>query len=58
MANLTVDVNWQISSEGKEEIGNSANRFDTWRQGNESLGPNNPMADSGPPETDGNPSTP
>ena len=45
-------VNWRIK-EPETVPGNNANRFDTQRQSTETLGPNNPMADSGPPETGG-----
>lgn len=41
-----------ISTEGEEVIGNSSNRFDTWRQSG-TLGPTPPTADSGPPEQGG-----
>ena len=34
------------------ELGNGANRFDVWRQ-SQTLGPQPPTADSGPPETNG-----
>lgn len=54
MANLTIDVPWQISTEGVTVIGNNSNRFDTQRQST-TLGPEPPPADSGPDETEGEP---
>ena len=48
---MGTDVNWRLK-EPETVPGNNANRFDTQRQ-SETLGPNNPMADSGPPETGG-----
>lgn len=51
MADITVDVDWQILP-ATEVIGNGANRFDTWRQ-SDTLGPQPPSAESGPPETGG-----
>ena len=38
-----------IATDGVETVGNSANRFDTWRQ-TTTLGPMPPTADEGPPE--------
>ena len=38
-----------IATDGVETVGNSANRFDTWRQST-TLGPMPPTADEGPPE--------
>lgn len=46
----TVNVDWQISGEGVETVGNDANRFDAWRQ-SETLGPTPATAPTGPPET-------
>lgn len=43
-----------IATEGVAVVGNSANRFDCWRQ-SETLGPYPPTADDGPPETNGDP---
>ena len=59
MPGLTTDVPWDsyISSEGKTELGNGANRFDTQRQ-NDTLGPQPPSADTGPAETNGEPGRP
>jgi hypothetical protein len=53
MADITVDVNWEILP-AREVLGNGANRFDCWRQ-NDTLGPYPPTAESGPPETEGEP---
>ena len=47
------DVDWQISDAGKSEIGNDANRFDQWRQGDAPIGPEPEVPAMGPPETDG-----
>lgn len=46
-----------IATEGVEVIGNSANRFDTWQQTG-TLGPTPATAETGPPETNGEPGTP
>lgn len=46
-----------ISTEGQEVIGNDANRFDAWRQTG-TLGPTPPTAETGPPETNGEPGNP
>lgn len=43
-----------IATEGVSVVGNEANRFDCWRQSG-TLGPEPPTADSGPPETNGQP---
>lgn len=51
-----VDRSTMISTEGEEVQGNGANRFDTWRQST-TLGPEPPVADSGPPETGGDTSS-
>ena len=51
MPGITTDVDWKILP--PESVpGNNANRFDTNRQ-SDTLGPDNPMADSAPDETDG-----
>lgn len=54
MANLTIDVDWQISNEGVTVIGNDANRFDAHRQ-SDTLGPYPPTESDGPDETNGAP---
>ena len=46
--------NTVISNEGEEVVGNDANRFDAWRQTG-TLGPEPPTAETGPPETNGEP---
>lgn len=50
-------IEWAIADSETlktEVIGNASNRFDTQRQSG-TLGPYNPMADSGPTETEGEP---
>lgn len=54
MADITVNVDWKIATEGVTVIGNDQGRFDTWRQ-NATLGPQPPTANDGPPETNGTP---
>lgn len=54
MANLTVDVDWQIDTKGVTVIGNDANRFDAQRQSS-TLGPEFEMSADGPTETNGEP---
>lgn len=47
-----MDQNSMISTEGQEELGNDARRFDVWRQ-TTTLGPEPDSPSSGPPETGG-----
>jgi len=51
MADITVDVDWAILP-ATEVPGNNANRFDCWRQ-SDTLGPQPPTAETGPPEQGG-----
>lgn len=50
-------IDWPISNAGEQVIGNGANRFDVWRQ-SDTLGPYPPTAETGPPETNGEPGNP
>lgn len=53
-------INWEIANNEvlqSAEIGNGSNRFDAWRQ-SDTLGPQPPTAETGPPETNGEPGTP
>ena len=54
---MAYDRSTVISKDGEEVIGNNANRFDAWRQ-SDTLGPQPPTAETGPPETNGEPGTP
>lgn len=53
---MATDRDTMIATEGVEVVGNDANRFDVWRQTG-TLGPFPPTAETGPPETDGDPGT-
>lgn len=52
MANLTVDVPWQIATEGVTVIGNDSNRFEVHQQTG-TLGPEPGSEMDGPPEKRG-----